>query len=85
MVYWMSTKEPSAHEAIRKPVGGAFSVATTLKYEPLIDEMITKLVDILDRDLSDGKNNNCDMGLWLRLCESLESLERILMNKYLNF
>ncbi|KAF4625151.1 hypothetical protein G7Y89_g13018 [Cudoniella acicularis] len=62
----LSVRDPKAHAAMHKPIAKAYSMTTLTDYEPLVDQMITKLLEQL-REKNVGENKICDIGLWMRL------------------
>lgn len=54
------------HGRYRRPVAHAYSLSSLKGYEPYIDEMIQKLVDVLDEAATSGRTIN--MSDWLHYC-----------------
>jgi cytochrome P450 len=54
------------HGRYRRPVAHAYSLSSLKGYEPYIDEMIQKLVDVLDEAAISGRTIN--MSDWLHYC-----------------
>ena len=63
----LSIRDPRVHHSMHKPIANAYSLTAMMDYEALVDEMIIKLLAQLQKKIT-GKNEICDIGLWMRLC-----------------
>ncbi len=54
------------HEAMKKPLVGAYSMTSLRNYEPYIDEQINFFLDRLDEKFGAGKT--CEMDKWFQYC-----------------
>lgn len=65
----LSIQDPKLHVKIRKPITSAYSLTTVTAYEPLVDQMVSKLIVRLGEMSRGLRAEPCNMALWLRLCE----------------
>jgi len=63
----VAIQDEYTHGRYRRPVAHAYSLSSLKGYEPYIDEMIQKLVSILDDFERSGKVVN--MSDWLHYCK----------------
>lgn len=63
----LSVRDPKAHSALHKPVAKTYSMTAVTEYEPLVDEMIVKLLHRM-REENAREDTICDLGLWIRCC-----------------
>ena len=61
-----SVIDDRVHEAMKKPLVGAYSMTSLKNYEPYIDEQIKFFLDRLDEEFGAGKT--CKMDKWFQYC-----------------
>lgn len=64
----VSLRDKKEHAAYKRPVATAYSMASLIKFEPYLDDMIRQLVDHLNtRFISPDRDGprDCDIDKWL--------------------
>ena len=61
------------HEAMKKPLVGAYSMTSLKNYEPYIDEQIKILLGRLDEEFAES-GRTCEMDKWFQYCPLLPTL-----------
>lgn len=68
----VAIQEESKHAKYRKLVANAYSMSSLKDYEPYVDEMVQRLVEVCESHAKSGES--MDISLWGQYCTSADAL-----------
>jgi hypothetical protein len=66
----VTTKDSQAHSAMKRPIASAFAMSSMVKYEPIMDDVISFFVRRLSEEFVAGsQRKSCDIDKWIQYCK----------------